>query len=329
MSEADQDPAGLPEPGWYHDPVTDGHQRYWDGTTWVGSSVPIQAAPGPPARYPAGPQPLPPGAGRPPAPPPPEPMGRDRSPRRPGGGDIAIIFGVLGLLLVGGCGVVLAGVGLRAGGSGQAEFVEVEEAVVVAAEEEFFITTTGPPMPTRDLVPSTTVGPGPGGDPRSSAVVVNYGSPMTVPLEGIADGTFTVWDVVVAGPADISADVAAANPLDAEPVPGVSWIAVMVELTLLDAGVEPVVIDNLTDWLNLEFEGGATAARYAPDPVGVEDNPFGCTAAVDPLPATVEVGVGDTIAGHVCLRVPEADIGHAGSRITIWPDGAPPAAWGS
>ncbi|WP_100448750.1 RDD family protein [Glycomyces xiaoerkulensis] len=57
------------EPGWYPDPADPAVQRYWDGSTWIGKSVPVDAEP------PETPEPV--------EEPPPEPSGSASAETRP------------------------------------------------------------------------------------------------------------------------------------------------------------------------------------------------------------------------------------------------------
>lgn len=295
MAEGDN---SLPSPGWYRDPTVEGHQRYWDGSKWTDDRMALDAG----------------GEGRAT---PHSGVGEVAATRGRNTFDAPLIFVLVGLLMIGGCGALLVGLPLVVRDSGPEPRPAIPQTTAV---EGFAVTTTGPPLPTDGPGTETTTAP-------AGGIVTGFGSAMTTPANVGAGGEPSIWEIRVDQPVDVTADVLAANPLDPEPLEHIRHVAIPLTLTLHQSGPDAVPLKNLGDGLSIVFEGGATGGGYVPDQADGSENPFGCSAVVEPFPSSGELSTGESVSASFCIQVPTADIDHSNSRILVWVAGGPPLVW--
>lgn len=305
---------GEPPAGWYPDPTNPNTQRYWDGERWTEHVQPLvdgqpppptqryeapvpaapvsAAAPGPPA-----PAPWPPGPGPQPqyaAPPAAAPkQGMSTA------GKVLIVIGVLMVLLVGGCVSLVVVAADNVGDSIEETITEFEE-------------SSGTDQPATSPVPLEETASDSGGEPGSRQSPLPFDVPVDLQWSSFGDADDSVWTTTIGPPRDITADVMAENQFNAGPPDGVVFVGFDVELTLLQAGKEPLAPAFNFGW---ELLGGASAAAYE---IGtIETESFGCGAVPNAFDDFAEVFVSGTLSGVVCIPLPAADFGHPDTQVSL------------
>ena len=180
---------------------------------------------------------------------------------------------------------------------------EVDAGPLLSAEpagERIYLATAGDPA---EVEPSSFLGdvfvPDGSGDAgtRRSPTAVGDALAVTVSTFGDADGS--VWEAVVTGPgSDITDAVMAENMFNDPPAEGNVFYGVPFQLTLVEAGKEP-----LAPWLNVSWDvfGPASLKIFSgtSSSCGVIPNAF------DDL---TEVFIGGSVAGQLCFSIPVADV---------------------
>jgi len=133
--------------------------------------------------------------------------------------------------------------------------------------------------------------------------------PVVFSSFGDADGS--VWNVRVSAPRDVTAAVLGANQFNDAPPDGVVFAGFDVEMTLVEAGKEPLSPGFNFSW---EILGGASAAVY--DLTTIPDV-LGCGVTDGEFNDYAEVFVGGSLAGLVCVPLPVEDLGAPGTRVAM------------
>lgn len=134
---------------------------------------------------------------------------------------------------------------------------------------------------------------------------------VPVTVDGFGDGDGSVWNTRVTDLRDITSEVADASEYNDAPPAGVAFVGFEVDMTLASANVEPLALGYNATW---EILGGQTAAVY---------NAFtmselsGCGSIDDEFADSVELFVGGSLSGTVCIPVPVEDIGHPDTRVAM------------
>lgn len=191
---------------------------------------------------------------------------------------------------------------------------EVDAGPLLSAEpdgERIYLATTG--SASSKAEPSAYTGdtfiPDGSGEVGTINNPAPIGSETQVTVDTFGDADGSVWAAVVAGPGtDITEAVLAENSFNDPPAEGFAFYGVPFELTLVEAGKEP-----LAPWLNLTWDVFATSSlRVFDEGCGVTPNEF------DDL---TEVFVGGTLSGNLCFSLPISDI-EAGPLISTDQGGA-------
>ncbi len=285
------DDSARPAAGWYPDPGDPRLERMWDGERWDEQTR---------SRTADAPEP--------------------RRPPRPdsgwsGGAAVAIGFSIFGLLLVGGCAVVLGVAPLLAVGSGEV-VIEEERAIEVPAPQPTVGAVTT--MPDPEFAPATTAAPDAPDFVQGRQAL--FGAVTEV--VGILDeGQPSTFDITVGEPIDVTEGVIAESPLNAEALEGVVHVAIPVTITLQESPVDPLPAAGIFDWT---IVGGATATVYRPARSGSDD--IGC-GSLDEVTATEELSVAEVRTTTVCIPIPGVDFGHPDTRIVLTVGDGEPTAW--
>ncbi len=133
---------------------------------------------------------------------------------------------------------------------------------------------------------------------------------LTWSTVGDADGS--IWTTTIGEPRDITDAVLAANEFNDPPPDGVRFVGFEAELTLVEGEVEPLAPSFNISW---EIFGGSTARVYNATTIDTES--FGCGVAPDSFDDFAEVFAGGTLSGTVCLPIPEEDLGHPDTRVSL------------
>ncbi len=280
----------------------------WDGEQWTARTRTDSAA------------------GKPVAPPPPPtPIGDARidarRPRATSGWSVGSMAGVgvgiFALLMVGGCALFLGVAPLLAVRSDS--FSEETEIAVAVPDQPDFAVETTVAMPPPGFETLTTLGPGMPGF-ELEGILTAYNTPVEVPIDGGAD--LSLFEITVGEPVDITEELVAANPLNAEPLPGIIHVAVPVTAGLIQSPVDPVAMAGLFDW---QMVGGSTATLYRPAEPGTDQ--LGCTVD-DDWSTVTELTVGESRTATVCVTLPVVDFDHPDTRVVLDAGFAGPYLWG-
>lgn len=171
-----------------------------------------------------------------------------------------------------------------------------------------------------ELDPEPEPDPEPDPEPEPDVAVANgsrdrpyrFGEQVPIVWSTFGDADGSVWNTVVGTPRDITADVVAENQFNDPPPEGVTFLGFDVEMTLIEAEVEPIAPGFNFGW---EVLGGVTAAVY--DTSTIETESFGCGVTPTPFGDFTEAFVGGTVAGLVCVPVPTVDVGDPATQIAL------------
>ncbi len=157
---------------------------------------------------------------------------------------------------------------------------------------------------------SAEIGTGSGEGTRAAPFAYGTTTELTLDTFGDADGS--VWDITISAPADVAAAVLAENQFNDPPPDGVVFVGFPVEITLVEADVEPLSQSFNFTW---EILGGSTAAAYQVSTVATEG--FGCGVVPGSFDSFAEVFVGGTLTGLVCIPLPAEDFGHPDTQVAV------------
>jgi dTDP-4-amino-4,6-dideoxygalactose transaminase len=214
---------------------------------------------------------------------------------------LLVLVGV-GVLLLGGCTVLLV-----AAGRGIEEAVDQTSQERQAAADEADAEAAG-----SDAV---TTGAGGGEGFGSREDPLPFSQPVELEWQTLGDADGSRWSTTIGPFTDITDAVRAENQFNEPPPEGVRFVGFDVELTLLSAGKEP-----LSPGLNLTWEllGGSTNAAY--DIATIDTESFGCGVVPDAFDDFSEVFVGG--------RSPEPSASPSRPRTSITrKPGSPSTSW--
>lgn len=141
----------------------------------------------------------------------------------------------------------------------------------------------------------------------SSDAPLAIDSPVQVVFPVYASQRESVWNVQISGIKDMTAEVAATNPLNDPPDDGMAFAGFDVEMTLVSADDAPREPGSRVDW---EFMGGATGAVAA-------NRGLDCGVVRGEFNPLEEVAVGDTLSGSVCIPLAIEDLDSAQTEIVL------------
>jgi len=288
-----------PPAGWYPNPDDPGSERLWDGHRWsdqyrpsttvVHQSMSLTPAP-------------------------------TRTPKESGvgcstGAAVGAAIALFSLLLVGGCGVVLAGTAFLT--TGRAEFEETR------VEREFAVVQAPVPAP----VPTTAASPefDQGLEIETGTVggQLSFGSSLLV-VQDVGDPADpAIWEPVVDRPRDITDLVLEQSPAGTVPGDDIIYAGVWVVLTLESSPIESLTPGDAVSW---QIIGGSTGAVYPAPMAGEGSGP--CSGLADLFDASAPMSVGQSIEGFVCTPVSAVDLVHPDTNVVMSLSGGDKMVWG-
>ena len=126
---------------------------------------------------------------------------------------------------------------------------------------------------------------------------------------GSGDAAGSQWNIAVAVPRDVEAEIAEDNPFNNPSPDTVSYLGFDVEMTLAAASVEPLSAGGVT-W---EIFGGASRRVYEVRTLALT----GCGSWSQSFRNFEEAFLGGTISGVVCIPVPNEDVDHPDTAVSI------------
>lgn len=300
-----------PPAGWYNDPTTANQQRWWDGTQWGSSTRPLTDGPPPvdPLVPPVGVSGAQPSDWTTPTMPPPltAAPGQTPTPVPISGGSkrSARLFLIAGacIVLLGGCITVL-------GASSDAPDTTAETADDAAPLEATDEPEPAPePAETEDDLLAAFEEPP---DIGSRQDPLPYDQPIDLTWSTVGDADGSIWTTTIGQPRDITDAVLAANDFNDPPPEGVRFVGFEAEMTLVEADVEPLAPSFNVRW---EIFGGSTARVY--NSLTIDTESFGCGVTPNSFDDSAEAFPGGTLSGTVCLPIPEEDLGHPDTRVSL------------
>ena len=166
-------------------------------------------------------------------------------------------------------------------------------------------TTTSAAEPST-TVATTTTAPLEIGGTRDAPFT--YGTAAAVEFDSFGDADGSIWNATIGAPVDITAAVLAENSFNDPPADGTLFAGFTVEMTLAEAGKEPLSPGFNFSW---EILGGASSAVH-------EESAFdGCGVSPDEFDGYAEVFVGGTLTGVVCIPIPTEDLTDLATQVAI------------
>ncbi len=253
----------------------------------------------------------------PPPPPAAVPPGLPADPHSPGqddaGGSAKPFYKKKRWLALGGVGLIIA---VAAGGAGSGQDGTTDEAISPVVADASSETDAPPPTSAEGAAdatdgtpaseaPSTTEAPQATYFTSSRTEPYGFGEATAVQWDVFGDADESVWNTTIGAPVDLTDAVLAENPFNDPPAEGFVFAGFPVEMTLADAGKEPLSVG-----FNISFEiiGGASAGAHD-GRCGVQPEPVFSEFA--------EVFVGGTLSGVVCVPVPADDLEHPDTQVAL------------
>lgn len=150
----------------------------------------------------------------------------------------------------------------------------------------------------------------PQGGPSALDGQHSYREPVAVQLDS-EDSSGPVWIATVSQWNDITDSLVVDSLFNEPPAPGFAFVGFDLELLLESAKTSPQAPGTL---LRGEVLGGETLQVHRSSSVG---NLLGCGVIADRFDSDVEVQIGGSITGTVCIPVPIADLENADTRFAL------------